>query len=578
MATITSNATGNWSAGSTWVGGAVPIDNDTVIIASGHVVTFDVDQSGFANGINGITITGTLKLTRSAGTYYLKMKAATTISGAGTFDCGTADDIIPFAAKHTVTGGAGWYIKGDDGTGMTMTVYAAEPTYKVVRLINDEIVGATRLEIDTDLTQDIWSVGDTVYILRYANSLQSSIETTTITAIGENYIDIASGLTATKTTGSFVVLRNRNVKIIIPTVSAIRYFTTSKLVIAGGEIDFSNVTNGFQNCNVPVSGGFITGASTFFANGGITLTGGVIFGRTSAASTFGNTATTVIKDGYIVNMANLDGSNSTPTKVEGGVFIEGKGGTYFVNGGWSVTGGVFYGGDYFANSPGNAYNINIYRFHYGFSKTVGAQLTNVIFYETYNGWDLRFSLVKAFNSKFNCAGYSWSQKEHYGESIDHDQVPGAYKAWTKGGVTTKQATIYPPGYTNAMQTVLQNASVEGYWQKEVTVGAGASVNIKSYLRKPSSMTYLPRVIIFNKASTDPFAGGAGLHTFTMTDSIDTWESDLYTYTNSGNMDVTLVIRCQGMNATGDMFSEVAVTPVSSGGGSVKIIPLGRVGL
>ena len=87
MPTITSNGSGLWSVGGTWVGGSVPVDNDTVVIATGHVVEFDVDQSGFSNGIAGITVTGTLKLTRTTGVYYMKVKAASTIAGR----CYTAD-------------------------------------------------------------------------------------------------------------------------------------------------------------------------------------------------------------------------------------------------------------------------------------------------------------------------------------------------------------------------------------------------------------------------------------------------------------------------------------------------------
>ena len=98
MATITSTASGLWSSTDTWDTGTVPVDNDVVVIATGHTVEFDVDTSGFANGIDGLTITGTLSLTRSAGTYYMKIKAAKSITGAGTFDCGTLLSPIPFAA------------------------------------------------------------------------------------------------------------------------------------------------------------------------------------------------------------------------------------------------------------------------------------------------------------------------------------------------------------------------------------------------------------------------------------------------------------------------------------------------
>lgn len=87
MATITSVGSGNWSTAGTWDSG-VPADNDTVVIAAGHTVTFDADTSGFANGIAGITITshattpGMLRAKYDAdGTYYLKLKTGTTIAG-----------------------------------------------------------------------------------------------------------------------------------------------------------------------------------------------------------------------------------------------------------------------------------------------------------------------------------------------------------------------------------------------------------------------------------------------------------------------------------------------------------------
>ena len=58
MATITSTTSGNWSAGATWVGGTKPADGDSVVIASGHSVLMDEDQSAFATGITGLIIQG----------------------------------------------------------------------------------------------------------------------------------------------------------------------------------------------------------------------------------------------------------------------------------------------------------------------------------------------------------------------------------------------------------------------------------------------------------------------------------------------------------------------------------------
>jgi hypothetical protein len=76
------------------------------------------------------------------------------------------------------------------------------------------------------------------------------------------------------------------------------------------------------------------------------------------------------------------------------------------------------------------------------------------------------------------------------------------------------------------------------------------------------MTYLPRVYIFRKRETDPFAGGSSIHTFTMTDSVDTWEHDSYTYANDGAQDETLIIRFQGKNASGNLFSALNVEVIN----------------
>jgi len=121
MATKTSVGSGLWSAAGTWDAG-VPADNDVVVIAAGHTVEFNVDQSAFPNGIAGITITGTLKLTRTAGTYCLKIKAETSISGVGTFDCGTVSDQIPFNVKFALL-----MIAGGSTVANTVTLYVYGP-------------------------------------------------------------------------------------------------------------------------------------------------------------------------------------------------------------------------------------------------------------------------------------------------------------------------------------------------------------------------------------------------------------------------------------------------------------------
>jgi len=441
-----------WSNPANWDLSTAPVDNDSVVIPLGQICEFDVDTSAWANGIAGITITGTLKLTRTTGTYYMKIKAATTIAGEGTFDCGTSGDAIPFATKHTITGGSGWYIQGAGG--LTMTVYAAEPFIKTVSLTQNELAGATVLHVDTDVTADIWTDGDTIHIANGSPSSNNESRVIAAGGIAAGAITITSGLTAAKVSGSYVTLITRNLS--FSGGSVFCNFAANKLTFAGGVCTATSTA--FSTCTSPtVGGGVIANCQYAIAYGsGTNITGGVFSGN--------------------ANVTSLSNANI----ISGGVFV---GNTTIFNSalGSTISGGVFYGnkvvlmscidskligGTFLRTGNGNDYAVIMGSF---------AELKHVVM--QLNEYDIRNSVIKAYNTFFGSSsevyGYATFSKYSYSESIDHDQVAGAYKAWTKGGVTSSQAVTVPTGYTKAMQTVLENAAVEGYWQKEFTVGAGA---------------------------------------------------------------------------------------------------------
>jgi hypothetical protein len=85
MATITSAASGNFSAGATWVGGVVPTVGDDAVAATGHTVVIDVDVT-----VDKVTQAGTGKFTLGNG----RTLTAEVEANAGTFTSGGTVEVI----------------------------------------------------------------------------------------------------------------------------------------------------------------------------------------------------------------------------------------------------------------------------------------------------------------------------------------------------------------------------------------------------------------------------------------------------------------------------------------------------
>jgi hypothetical protein len=82
-ATFTSAATGNWSLGTTWVGGAAPTSGDNVVIADGHTVTVDITGIACNNLTVGQGASGILNY--AATPTLLTVNGNMTVSTGGSF-------------------------------------------------------------------------------------------------------------------------------------------------------------------------------------------------------------------------------------------------------------------------------------------------------------------------------------------------------------------------------------------------------------------------------------------------------------------------------------------------------------
>jgi hypothetical protein len=100
MPTFTSVKSGYWNDPTVWDQNAVPADGDSVVVAAGHTVIFNVDQSSFTNGLAGLTINGTLKIPSkdedSSMPDFVCLKVNANIAGSGSFLIGSPTQPITY--------------------------------------------------------------------------------------------------------------------------------------------------------------------------------------------------------------------------------------------------------------------------------------------------------------------------------------------------------------------------------------------------------------------------------------------------------------------------------------------------
>jgi hypothetical protein len=209
MATYYSQGDGAWSTLTNWDtnaggGGSDPasvaaMDDQTFVIQANHTITLDVDISGHANGIAGLTITshattpGMLVCKNTTGTYGLKIKTGTTIAGTNAATKGrilansdktwgnTGDlpaDVIFLISLNTTA-----YI---DATYLDIALYDTEPANKFVETYATKYT-CTEASTDVNPATNLITFAEatppaagTAVIVRSAGSLPGGLTTTDV--------------------------------------------------------------------------------------------------------------------------------------------------------------------------------------------------------------------------------------------------------------------------------------------------------------------------------------------------------------------------------------------------------------
>jgi hypothetical protein len=590
-----------WSNSANWDTG-VPANTDTAIIPVGQTVEFDVSQSGFAAGIT-LTLNGVFTASLTAGTYYLKLQD--NVTGTGTFRAGTEAVPYPTTCLFTIYFAAGKAFTGS----LVMDINCTEPTHRYIKLSQAEIAGATLLHVDDDVVGDLWAVGNVIHIDNINKAQQSEERTIAAGGITATTITITAGLTAAKLLGAKVILLNRNIIItgalstpfnavttagrVFAYVRSYMGFTSCSNLVIGGVLAYSGSSFGIVMCSYITFIGVATGLLSFaqysqyctfngFYSGcydtfnniwqGCTI-GGLISGARSGL----NGAQPDIKI-----TATIEYSQYGIITLSGGLFTGTiRYGSYGIYPQEGISDIVISGTiSYCTTGIRNGTNLRIINANI-LNNTTGMVGGNGIIVDTiFSGNTYDFSLDeggswKLYNTPLpvvNRSAPKYSENSFSFIESFNDTVEGNYKAWSRNGPTISVNDPVPDGFVRAYKTTLLEANYCAFWQREVLVPANATISFVMWIRKSVSMLYNPRWWIFPE-SMEPFYSGTPLKEFIFPDDDnDVWEQDTYVYTNTSNYDKTLIARCIGKNASGDIFSQLIITssmaPRSRGLGGV----------
>jgi len=519
-----SGGTGNWSAVGTWDGGAsVPANGDTVTITAGDTVVFDVDQSGFANGLGEMTVNGTLKFaTTATTTTFLKTNASITLGAAGAFYVGnSAADPIPASSSATVQLPAN--TSKITGSG-TLRFYGAIVATNATTLAAD----AAAAQPDIVLTADLGLAaggGDDILICKMDSSTTAGnqadggnnlVYTVASYVSGTKTVTLAANLGTARKAGDAVAWLSRPI-----TLKRVSASDNTICDVGSGIMQGTRIMNTRPiNANSWQFLGGVTGQNN--TNGGICHQGS---GHTLSGTFTGanNTSGGICHQG---SGHTLSGTFTAANNTNGGICHYGPGhtlsGTF--TGANNTNGGICYrgSGNTLSGTFTAANNTNGGICHYGSGNTLSGTFTTsdtpALYYtRTAVCFDVN---VASATFMSNYTDYSRRNCDVV-ESFNHGGVSGFYRAWCRGGYILSDATVIHTG-TQSLKYVCESASYPVFRDYDVWAPAGEPIVAVCVARKDFSGGTVKMEVI--DPANDPLTetGASALATATMADTADAW--------------------------------------------------------
>lgn len=589
MAVRTSVGSGNWSAAGTWDTG-VPADGDSAVIAAGHTVVFDVDQSAWVAGLAGLTITGTLRFTTAAVVTYLK--TAANITGTGAFYVGNSElDPIPRPAvgsanRATVELLAATYINVT-----TTEMYGWTPAINRTTVAVNAAAGALQVVLTDDLglqPGDVVVLGTSGVVGAMSAAVEPSQGEFTVQAYnaGTKTVTLTAALGYARTAGDLVAWLSRPILLTRPAEAASAAVRYCASFLSGVRWERSNGVNPtgvntatMRFCSASKNN---LGATCL---GGFSYTGTVSAQDCTAFKVRGSAAyycdlseftdCTLIQTDYMTNL------NYNHRALMSGCYMQN--GTGLAQGGQVVAFDCVVKN---CNYPlltnvaiGYAVRCVVQNSQSGLSYTHGTH-TFIDCQTQGTTFDIYMATgpFRAFNTVFGGITENQSQRYYsahdYAESIDHDGVAGAFRAWCRGGTVNSDIVTVYPGRVRSYQHVCSSADYPVFRQSDYTLEPGQTIRVTCYARRDAAMAgYLPRLQLIDP-SADPLvdASESPLDEDIMSVGVDTWETLTVEYENALTRTMEIRVRTLAMAAAGNVFFDpgVITRSVTEGVYSVNI--------